>query len=89
MSQKFTLNEFYCLNCGELSMSLPRPRGKQHEKFHKKLLYCPKCKIQINHVEVRNDAERIEFFDLYEAGKFETARNESLNFVSQFGSGVL
>ena len=49
------LNSFYCINCGNKSMELPRKRGCRSETFHRKNLYCPHCKLTLNHIEIKND----------------------------------
>lgn len=78
---KISLNSFYCMNCGEKSMDLPRNAGKQHEKFHRKVLWCPHCQMEINHVECRNDAERFEFKNNYTNGVYENEKEKSISFV--------
>ena len=68
------LHDFYCLSCGRKTISLPRERGHQHNKFHRKKLYCPWCHIECNHIEIKNDAERIEFLNDFERGKYNGER---------------
>ena len=83
---KFVINDFYCLNCGKKTMSLPRKHGHQHEKFHRKKLYCPYCKIEINNIEIKNEEERWQFLRDFEGGVYE---QEKLNDLSYLGySGV-
>ena len=41
---QFIFHDFYCINCGNKSYTLPRKTSKLKEQFHRKLLFCPKCK---------------------------------------------
>ena len=73
---KTEIHDFYCLNCGKRSLSLPRKIGHQHEQFHRKNLYCPYCKITSNNIEVKNDIERVLFLEQYNKGVFEDERKK-------------
>jgi hypothetical protein len=70
MRGKTEMHDFYCINCGRKAYTLPRRIGHQHEKFHKKKLYCWSCKQEWNCVEVRNYEEAQEFKEAWEAGKY-------------------
>lgn len=85
MSKKHyvTIHDFYCINCGHKGISLPRNRGRQHGKFHRKKMYCPHCGAVVNHVEVRNDMEAWEFKDAFEAGEFVEEAKESIEFIKE------
>ncbi len=67
---RFELHDFYCINCGKRTMTLPRNAGHKKEKFHRKLLYCPYCKITINQIECRNEHEAHEFKTSFKAGVY-------------------
>jgi len=73
------INSFYCIQCGNKSMELPRKRGKRSESFHRKDLYCPHCKVTINHIEVKNDEEKWNFLQRFEKGEFKDEAEESLS----------
>lgn len=77
----FEIHDFYCINCGNRSMSLPRQRGHLHKKFHYKSLYCPHCKVEINHVEIRDQFEKEDFLKAFEGGEYEQACTDSLSYV--------
>ena len=76
----FEIHDFYCLQCGQKSMSLPRKRGHLHGKFHRKSLYCPKCKIEINHIEIRDQEEKEKFLQDFEEGVYEQECQNSLSY---------
>lgn len=80
-SGNFTLNSFYCLQCGEKSMELPRRRGYKYKKFHRKKLWCPKCGTTINHVECRNEGEILEFKENFANGDYVEEAKESIEHI--------
>lgn len=51
---------FCCPECGTVT-PLARKISKQKEKFHKKKLYCYKCRKELNQVECKNQIELDEF----------------------------
>ena len=59
---KMKQHSFMCIQCGKLAMTLPRPVGHQHKAGHRKRLYCPHCRMEINCVECKND-EDIFYFE--------------------------
>ena len=74
------IHDFYCLKCGQRSMSLPRKRCHLYGKFHLKSLYCPKCRIVVNHIEVRDQFEKEEFINDFKEGVYEQALQDSLSY---------
>ena len=77
----FEIHDFYCIKCGNRSMSLPRQRGHLHKKFHYKSLYCPHCKVEVNHVEIRDQFEREQFLEDFKEGIYEQDCKNSLSYV--------
>lgn len=71
-------NQFYCMRCGRCVMTLPRARGRQRERFHRKKLWCPWCQKELNCVEVKNYEEEQEFKDLFSLGVFQEEVEESI-----------
>lgn len=67
---KIDIHDFYCLKCGERALSCVRPQAHRREKFHRKKLYCPHCRVMINTIEVKNDEEAYEFKEAYAKGEF-------------------
>lgn len=47
-----TLSDMYCPECG-LRMTVPRKKGGQRERNHRKKMYCICCKCEQNFIEVR------------------------------------
>mgnify|MGYP004637869535 CR=1 FL=1 len=67
---QYIFHDFYCINCGNKSYTLPRKTSKLKEQFHRKVLFCPCCKKDINHVECRNEEEVKEFKEAYDNGEY-------------------
>ena len=61
MPQKIDFNYFYCPTCDQRGYELPRPSGDRREKFHRKSLYCPHCRKQVNMIECKDDEDIYEF----------------------------
>ena len=57
MNMNFLVNDFYCVECGNKGICLPRKNGKYREAGHLKKIYCVKCKKQVNHVEIRSHGD--------------------------------
>ena len=55
-----------------------RPQAHRREKFHRKKLYCPHCRVIINTIEVKNDEEAYEFKEAYAKGEFQEEAKLSL-----------
>lgn len=64
-------HDFYCIKCGNRSYTLPRQRSHLHEKFHRKVLYCPQCHMEINHVECFNEQDAYDFRTNFENGAYQ------------------
>ena len=75
---KYETHNFFCLKCGKPGVPVMRKIGKQHEAFHRKRLYCPWCKIEINHMEIRNQAEKEIFMEAYNNGEYKQEAEESI-----------
>lgn len=75
-------SEFYCINCGQRGLPLLRPRSHRREKFHRKKLYCPHCRLTINHVECKNEAEVYEFKQMFENDEFQ---QEAIHSIMECG----
>lgn len=74
-------HDFYCLKCGQLGIPIMRQRGHERGKFHRKKLYCLRCKQEVNHMECRTDEEVREFKDAFERGEFVNEAEESICYV--------
>ena len=74
-------HNFYCIKCGQKGIPIQRKVGHQHSRLHFKKLYCPYCKVKINHVECRNYEETKDFQQKFKEGFYfpyiETSIKES------------
>ena len=54
MKRKYDIiidEEFYCTQCGNKGIPIPRMKRSKREPGHLKKLFCLTCKEEINHVE--------------------------------------
>lgn len=75
---KMETHDFYCINCGNRGISLMRKEGHQHPRMHRKKLYCPTCKAEVNHIECKNDEDVFNFKIDFENGVYIDEAAESL-----------
>ena len=75
---KYETHNFYCINCGKKAMDLPRKTCHKHKKLHRKKLYCPWCKQDINCIEISNEEEKIKFIEDFNKGLFKEEALESI-----------
>lgn len=47
------ISDFYCTQCGNKGIPIPRKKNAFRESGHLKKLYCIHCKKEINHCEIR------------------------------------
>lgn len=52
-NNNFTTSEFYCVNCGQRGIPIPRKKGAEREAGHLKRLYCLTCRQEWNFVEIK------------------------------------
>lgn len=78
---KFIIHDFYCLNCGQRNIPLPRKESHCHNKFHRKKLYCYKCKTEVNMIEIRTHEEKLEFITNFAKGVYKNEGKESLDYL--------
>lgn len=67
-----TTSDFYCVRCGNKGIPIARKVGSQREAGHLKKLYCPHCKEEVNHAEVRpfGNYNYEDFLMEFELGRF-------------------
>lgn len=85
--QATVLHDFYCIRCGNKGISLMRKQGYKHSKMHRKKLYCPFCKEEVNHVECKNMEDVEEFRLNFEKGVYKNEAEESVAHVRALGFG--
>ena len=71
-------HEFRCLCCGKPTIPILRPTSRQKEKFHRKRLYCPNCKQEVNHIEIKNEEDRQIFLEKFKNGEYIEEAKESI-----------
>lgn len=74
-------HEFYCVKCGNKGIPLMRQKGYQHERYHRKKLFCLTCQQEVNHIECKNYEEVTWFKANFEKGVFKDEAEESLSYV--------
>ena len=79
---RYTEHSFYCMRCGRKGIPVARRDSHNHEKHHRKKLWCPWCGMEVNHIECRNDTEVYEFKQAFEAGEYEKEVEESISFIN-------
>lgn len=78
MGKTYQTHHFFCIQCGNEGIPLVRKAGHKHERFHRKKLYCPYCKVEINHVECQTDEDVYNFRVDFEEGVYADEVEESL-----------
>ena len=78
----FNVHRFYCLQCGREGIPLARPVSTTRSAYHRKKLYCPWCKETLNFIEIRNEKERLEFVEAFDAGDFVEEAKESIEVAN-------
>ena len=63
--RKTVTHPFYCLKCGRETLNLPRYVSHQYQKGHRKKLWCPWCKTEVNCIEIRNYEELMDFKECF------------------------
>ena len=81
---RIELHDFYCLKCGNKGIGVFRNVGFQRERFHRKRLYCPFCKEEVNHIECKTYEEVQIFKDAFERGEFKDEAEESVSYLRSF-----
>ena len=82
---KFNEHDFYCIKCGHKGIPLSRKQGHQHERFHRKKLFCIYCQQEVNHIECKNDEDVAEFKRNFENGVYKDEADESVSYVRAGG----
>lgn len=70
----YTEHSFYCIKCGNKGIPLMRNQGFK-QRHHRKKLYCPFCKQEVNHIECSNLDDVEEFVKILKMGCIDEAKN--------------
>lgn len=79
--RSYSEHSFYCLSCGNKGIPLMRKQGFQHEKMHRKKLYCIHCKQEVNHIECKTWDEIEEFKINFQKGVYKDEAENSISHV--------
>lgn len=74
----FEEHAFYCMKCGRKGIPLARRTSHQHGRFHRKKLYCPYCKEEVNHIECKNETDIEEFLKNFNEGVYANEVEDSV-----------
>jgi hypothetical protein len=84
---RYEEHNFYCMNCGRSGVPIRRPSGHKHSVDHRKKLYCPWCKIEVNHIECSTEEEIADFKERFNRGEFVDEAKESMDYCRVSGVG--
>ena len=74
----------YCMHCGKMILNIFRKKGApSNQGFHRKVMYCPHCKVTCNAVECRNQQEVFQFKNNFENGLYKQEAIESIEFLKE------
>lgn len=78
--QKFLKSDFYCTQCGEKGIPIPRKGAHPREKGHLKKLYCIYCNKETNHVEInpKTNYTYENFLEEFNLGRFVDGQRKEL-----------
>ena len=77
------VNDFYCIVCGNKGIPIPRRKSRDHGPEHRKALYCCHCRMTLNHIEIRTEAEAERFRRDFEAGRYKKEAEETIAYAKR------
>ena len=76
MGRAYNEHSFFCIKCGNRGIPIPRKQGHQHERFHKKKLWCVHCREEVNHIECKTFDEVETFKENFKKGVYKNELND-------------
>lgn len=76
MGRAYNEHSFFCIKCGNKGIPLSRKQGHQHERFHKKKLWCVHCREEVNHIECKTFDEVETFKENFKKGVYKNELND-------------
>ena len=76
MGRTYDEHSFFCIKCGNKGIPLSRKQGHQHERFHKKKLWCIHCREEVNHIECKTFDEVETFKENFKKGVYKNELND-------------
>lgn len=74
----FDIHQFMCPICGQKTIPIARKTSQKRSRGHRKWLYCPWCKKNVNTYECRNEIELMEFNEKFASGEITKTYTEEL-----------
>lgn len=74
-------SRFFCLNCGQEGIYIPRKKSHRHAKDHRKKIYCPWCQEDVNHLECKTQEEVWTFKENFVNGVYKDEAADSISYV--------
>ena len=87
MAKIYDIHIFFCIKCGQEGIPIMRKQRHQRATFHRKKLYCPHCKLEINHIECKTQEDVEAFREDFENGVYTDEVEESLAHVRDTSIG--
>lgn len=84
---KYESHDFYCMNCGNKTFPIMRKEGHKHSRGHKKALYCPYCRVEVNCIEVTCLEDKEWFLEEFAAGHFKEEAANSIEYIKENAKG--
>ena len=82
----YETHDFYCLRCANKTLPVLRSHAKKKEKFHRKKLWCPHCRMEINCVEITTLEEKEIFMEEFANGAYKQEAEDSILTLRNSGS---
>lgn len=77
----FSVHQFMCPICCRETIPVARRASQQRFKGHRKWLYCPWRKQQVNTYECRSESEKAEFQQMFATGKITKTYSQALEHM--------
>lgn len=78
---KMETHDFYCIRCGNKGIPIARKGSQFRTSMHRKRLFCPWCKMEVNHVECRDIYDVEIFKEDFADGLYREEAEESVSAV--------
>ena len=83
MGRNYEQHRFFCMRCGKEGIPILRKVNHKHSKHHRKKLWCPTCKMEVNFIECSSDQEIQEFKEQFENGAYKEKLEASLEAIKK------
>ena len=76
-------HEFYCSQCGQKGIPIPRKKGSERESGHLKKIFCLNCGTERNFCEINPQSQKYTYNDFlleFNNGNFDKEGNRKIPF---------